>query len=147
MTPLQVIERVRQLGIVLTVDGADLLVDDPHGALSEDLVAELRKNKVELIDLLTSWPMKMAAFLVDHVPDADERVALVERYGERAGIAEFDGGLSEDQAERLPFDEISSLGVSPSPKPLHGSANRGNGDVDAVTAKKNGQVDGGRGAR
>jgi hypothetical protein len=49
---------------------------------------------------------KRAAALLAHVPDADLRADLRDRFEERAGICEYDGSLSHDEAERLAVDEL-----------------------------------------
>jgi hypothetical protein len=51
---------------------------------------------------------KLAAALLAHVRDDDLRADLRDRFEERAGICEYDGDMSRDDAERIAFEEIHS---------------------------------------
>lgn len=47
-----------------------------------------------------------AASLLASIDDGNQRAGLRDRFEERAGICEYDGGMSRDEAERTAFEEI-----------------------------------------
>jgi hypothetical protein len=49
---------------------------------------------------------RAAAALLSGVDDGDRRADLRMRFEERAGIAQFDGGLDRMEAERLAYKEL-----------------------------------------
>ncbi|MGH8577107.1 MAG: hypothetical protein ACREXJ_09380 [Gammaproteobacteria bacterium] len=49
------LERCRVAGIRLRVEGTDLLCDAPQGALTPELVADLKAHKAEILAALTPW--------------------------------------------------------------------------------------------
>ena len=50
--------------------------------------------------------------LIDQQPDPDRRAELREQFEHRAAVAEYDGGLSRPEAERLAFRELrQALGL------------------------------------
>ena len=57
-------------------------------------------------DMLRDRWAKHAAALLAQVHDDDLRADLRDRFEERAGICEHDGGMSRDEAERTAFEEI-----------------------------------------
>ncbi|HMO94406.1 MAG TPA: hypothetical protein PKD64_19645 [Pirellulaceae bacterium] len=75
-------ERLRALGVVLSIDGdGRLAYDAPADVLGDDLLAEMRAHR-------------------------DELLGLVELIEERAAIREYDGGLSRADAERLAWVDV-----------------------------------------
>ena len=80
MTALALLQQLRALGVALTPspDGT-LHYKAPQGTLTPALVDAMRQHKVDL-----------------H--------ALVEEFEERASIAEYGGGLSRKNAERLAWE-------------------------------------------
>lgn len=62
----------------------------PKAALPEEAVAQLQAHKSELLVLLAER----------------QRQAAIDLYEERAAIAEFDGGLSREEAEALAREEV-----------------------------------------
>jgi hypothetical protein len=52
---------------------------------------------------------KQAAALLAQVRDDDLRAALRHRFEERAGVYEYDGDMSRDEAERIAFEEVRSV--------------------------------------
>lgn len=55
---------------------------------------------------------RAALVLIEQQPDTNRRAELRELFEHRAAVAEYDGGLSRPEAERLAFRELrQSLGV------------------------------------
>ncbi len=79
---VELLERLRALGVVLSIDGdGRLAYDAPADVLGDDLLAEMRAHR-------------------------DELLGLVELIEERAAIREYDGGLSRADAERLAWVDV-----------------------------------------
>jgi len=76
MTATALLDELRTKGVHLTVEGEHVAVDAPKGVLTDDVRQAIRQHKPELLDLL-------------------------EVFEERAAIAEYDGLLPRDEAERL----------------------------------------------
>jgi hypothetical protein len=74
----ELLQRLHNAGVILTVDGDRLRYRAPAGALTPDLRAALAEMK----------------------PD------LVHEYHERAGILEYDARLSREEAERLAGETV-----------------------------------------
>ena len=80
----------RAVGVVIRVDGGDLVLEasgPPPGAILD----MLSKHKAAVIELLRS---------ADDAWSAEDWRA---HFDERAGVAEFEGGLSRDKAEARAF--------------------------------------------
>jgi hypothetical protein len=52
---------------------------------------------------------RAAVVLIEQQVDPDHRAELRERFELRAAVAEYDGGLSRPEAERLAFRELRQL--------------------------------------
>lgn len=91
MSAASALQAARDAGIGLHVDGVDLVLEAsaPPSAAILDLLA---RHKADLIILLQPGN--------DGWSDEDWRAL----YDERAGIAEFDGGLPRPAAEALAFE-------------------------------------------
>lgn len=91
MSAAEALRAARNAGIGLHVDGIDLVLEAsaPPAAALLDL---LTRHKADLVVLLQSG---------DDGLSAEDWRAL---YDERAGIAEFDGGLTRPEAEALAFE-------------------------------------------
>ena len=76
MTAVEVLTTLQHRGVTLIPRGDRLRVDAPEGTLTPALRAALRTHKAALLDLL-------------------------EAFEERAAIAEYCGGLSRVEAQRL----------------------------------------------
>jgi len=76
MTALELFSTVRQCGVVLVPMVDTVRVDAPKGVLTPTLRTALRTHKAVLLDLVEEW-------------------------SERAAIAEYCGGLSREDVERL----------------------------------------------
>ena len=88
MNAAALLREANKLDVRLSVAGDKLHVDAPKGTLSPDLVSRLKAAKPELMALLSS-------------PQTAKEIeqSVSEFFEERAGIAEFDGGLSREEAE------------------------------------------------
>jgi hypothetical protein len=84
---MSALDTLRHAGLTVEAEGDRLLVQ-PRSLLNEDLRALLREHKPEILALLR-----------DAAPFDPES------WEERAGIAEFDGGLSREEAEALAWRE------------------------------------------
>jgi hypothetical protein len=52
---------------------------------------------------------RAAVARIEHHPDLDRGAELRERFEHRAAVAEYEGGLSRPDAERLAFRELRQL--------------------------------------
>ena len=86
MSTRQVLERVHAAGITVAVEGAKLVVEGDE--LPDDILADLRRHKPELLALLS----------------ADQDQAIRDEYAEREAIALHDGGQSPEEVRRLALD-------------------------------------------
>ncbi len=91
MSAVEAIRLAEESGVHLGVSGTDLILDADREPAPRVLEA-IRRHKAGIVALLTTAEGAWTA--------EDWRVF----YGERAGIAEFDGGLSHDDAERQAFE-------------------------------------------
>jgi hypothetical protein len=73
---------LRSAGVVLSIDGdGRLSFDGPGDVLTDDRLSVMRAHR-------------------------DDLLAVVELFGERAAIAQYDGGLSRPEAERLALGDL-----------------------------------------
>lgn len=83
--------RVRALGGDLRPESGDLVLRTP-APIPEELVAELRVHKPELLRVLADLELPAAV--------ADWPEGWRQRFQERAAIIEYDGGIPRAEAER-----------------------------------------------
>ena len=104
---MKILDNAERLGIEMRVAGGAIECC-PRGALPDELRRRIVENKAELVAVLSSpseWVRK-AAQLLSQVEDTDLRADLRYCYEERCGIAEYDGGLDRDDAEKLAYHEL-----------------------------------------
>lgn len=91
MTPAELLDEASHRGVRLFVVGSELRFRAPRGALTPELKAALVEHKSALLELLgrPAAPPRPANLTVGEL----------ERLEERAGILEFDAGLSRSEAE------------------------------------------------
>ena len=122
MDGLTLIEQAKAAGLTVRADGDKLIVCGPKRL--ESLAKRLIDNKPLVMAALAARPdgrgdtlptveppgawARRAAALLATIDDPDQRAALREDFEHRAGVCEFDGGLSRDEAERVAFVEIQS---------------------------------------
>jgi hypothetical protein len=102
---------IEEAGGSIARDGAELVVRTPHGALTPELVAALRRHKSELLALSEAGPPGASTAAWAASP-GDLRAAAGwdvrawwYHYQERAGILEHEGGLPRRESERRAFRE------------------------------------------
>jgi hypothetical protein len=96
MAAVELLERLRGLGVLLSIDGdGRLAYDAPADALGDDLLAEMRSHR-------------------------DELLALVERFDERAAIVEHDGGLALDDLAGDPNRQSVTMSHNQNIEPIPG---------------------------
>ena len=81
-------------GINLRADGCDLAI---QGRLDAELRARLREHKSELLRLLITAEAADIEAMTENA---------LEYFAERSAIAEFDGGLSRENAERQAAERV-----------------------------------------
>ncbi|MGY8663134.1 hypothetical protein Q3C01_12290 [Bradyrhizobium sp. UFLA05-109] len=91
MTAVEALTVARAAGVKLALDGDDL-VASAAAAPPDAVINALSRHKAEIVDLLRPGP--------DSWSIADWSVF----FDERAGVAEFDGGLSRSSAEARAFE-------------------------------------------
>lgn len=94
MTALELLEDLKKRGVDLEPEGDSLRYRGPAGALTPSLRQALATHKAEVLSHLRG----VVVVLPPHVGDWPEE--WLEAFIERAGIMEFDGGLSRPEAER-----------------------------------------------
>src|SRR6267378_1323804 len=83
-------------GIFLAADGDTITFDAP-GEVAVP-VDQIRSFKAELLAVLNGEYLKAALELVRGVSDQEERHSLTEYFEERAGICQYEGGMSPAEA-------------------------------------------------
>ena len=110
MSALRALDAARAAGVEVRLDGKDLVVS----AASEppnDVLDMLRRHKRSIMGILQQ--RYIAGLPQPARPwDPEDWQAL---YDERAGIAEFDGGLSRPEAEARPSSTASPNGSTAIP--------------------------------
>ncbi len=91
MSAVEALRLARENGVRLGIAGTDLILDADREPAPRVLEA-IRRHKAGIVALLTAAE--------GHWTAEDWRVF----YDERAGVAEHDGGLSHDEAERQAFE-------------------------------------------
>ena len=91
MSPTAVLDQARQEGIELSATAEGKLRWRAPGALPDELREQLVQNKSALVLLLSGY-----------TPEE------VERFEERAAIAEHEGRQSQHDAERLAWEELQA---------------------------------------
>jgi hypothetical protein len=107
VSPAALLDKLIRLGVKLE---PRLRVEAPAGKLNADLRRALADHKAELLALLAAddpgrWE-RQALALIDAEPDPDRRADLRELFEHRAGVAEYCGRLSRQDAERLAYGEL-----------------------------------------
>ncbi|MCC7409045.1 MAG: hypothetical protein IT442_13325 [Phycisphaeraceae bacterium] len=113
MTAYALLNDLRQRGVVLTAKGDRLAYDAPRGVLTADLRALLVGLKPALLAILRGDPPPRvrAGRAIRHARQAGDNVlavALRDAWEERLAVCTIDGGLPEEQAQRIAADEIEN---------------------------------------
>lgn len=103
---------VRRLGVAIKAEGDRVLVR-PAASLPDELRAELRIHRIELVRFLTTvansgdldWGPEQFFYKPDAWPTGLP-IDVIETLEERAAIAEYDGGLTRVEAERLAIESL-----------------------------------------
>ena len=111
-TAVELLADFGRLGVVLTANGDRLAFDAPAGAMTPAVVAMLKARKPELLAVLGGDYLTAAAALVLSVADPGRREELAELFDERAGICQYDGGMSRGEAELVAYRELAQGGGS-----------------------------------
>jgi hypothetical protein len=105
MTSARLLHDLQRAGFQLSIAGVDLAIDGPLERLDADALAMIRQHKAALIRYCApSAAWKLEKRLADLNPDQREHLRYA--FNERAGIAEFDGGMDRREAEKIAFDEV-----------------------------------------
>lgn len=106
MTATAVYRRCRNAGIVLAAEGGAIVFDAPPGVVVP--VDEIRLVKPELLAVLVGdYLDAAAAALLRSIPEPEQRETLTYLFEERAGICQYDGGMSLGEAEREAYIELA----------------------------------------
>ena len=105
-TAAKMLADLRRAGVVLTANGDRLAFDAPAGAMTPAVRAMLKARKPELLAVLRGDYLNAAAAMVLSHPDPEQRAELAYLFDERAGICQYDGGMSRSEAERIAYGEL-----------------------------------------
>ena len=117
---LAAINRTRELGGSIALDGDDLALSAP-APLPDTLISELRAHKPEIVSLLRDGSDKLHMCRVSPksfgAPQNIDPTNWLEWYSERAAILEYDGELDRFEAERQAFEAtiIHWMNLTPPP--------------------------------
>ena len=116
---MEAIRLARESGIRLGVSGQNLTLDAARNPPAQ-VVDSIRRHKADIVALLT--PRAVGGW------DATDYRAF---YNERAGIAEHDGGLCQEHAERRAFEETVCqwLALNPPAVPEEGRCSACNAPI------------------
>ena len=106
-TAAKLLTDLRRAGVVLSVNGDRLAFDAPAGAMTPAVVATLKARKPELLAVLSGDYLSAAAALLVTIADPDQRAELAYLFDERAGICQYDGGMSRGEAERIAYRDLA----------------------------------------
>ena len=107
-TAAKLLTNLRRAGVILAANGDRLAFDAPAGAMTPAVQAMLKARKPELLALLRGDYLNAAAALVLTISDSDQRAELAYLFDERAGICQYDGGMSRGgEAERIAYCELA----------------------------------------
>ncbi len=98
MTATELLRELRRIGVVLHLEGDDLVFRAAAGLVTPALRDAIAASKPEIVARLRGLPAEPATW-----PEEWH-----ELYAERAAIREFDGGLSRADAERAAERECRS---------------------------------------
>jgi hypothetical protein len=98
MSAFEALDAARAAGIEVRLDGKDLELS-AHGELATDVVDLLRRHKRSIVSLMQGRLLALRQPIQAWDP-VDWRAF----FDERAGIAEYDGGLPRAEAEARAFD-------------------------------------------
>ena len=112
MSAMEAIRLARESGIRLGVSGQNLTLDAARKPPAQ-VVDSIRRHKADIVALLT--PRAVGGW------DATDYRAF---YNERAGIAEHDGGLCQEHAERRACEETVCQWLALNPPAVSDLANR-----------------------
>ncbi|HEX8523293.1 MAG TPA: hypothetical protein VF669_13635 [Tepidisphaeraceae bacterium] len=104
MTAPSLYRQCQTAGIRLVPDGNGIVFDAPAGVAVP--VEEIRHRKSELLAMLRGDYTSAAAALLLKVEDPEEREELAYLFDERAGICQYEGGMSRPEAERQAYLEL-----------------------------------------
>src|SRR5829696_2229010 len=112
MTAETLLCELRNQGVEFVTDGSRLRYR-PKSAVPKDKRALLTRYKPDLIRLIVSPPVpppsewaRRAAARLATIEDDEHRADLRYAFEERAGILEYDGGLTREAAEERAFQEV-----------------------------------------
>ena len=108
MTARDLCHLCRKAGIILAAD-ADRITFDAPAAVAVP-IKEIRQCKAELLALLRGDYLNAAAALVLTVDDSDQRAELAHLFDERAGICQYEDGMSRRVAERQAYMQLARVG-------------------------------------
>ena len=107
MSAANALHHAQACGVRVAVCGPDLVLD-AHQEPVPAVVEALKRHKAEIVSLLTSGEGRWGA--------EDWRAF----FGERAGIAEFDGGFLKEQAEYQAFEACVARWLAENPEASFG---------------------------
>lgn len=109
MSAARLLYELQRAGFHLSVDAQGLAVDGPVDRLTDATKAAIREHRRRLIGYCSPARAKAINPPAGAIADPHTRQALAELFHERAGIAEFDGGMSCADAERIAWREVADL--------------------------------------
>src|SRR5262245_42198798 len=98
MSALEALDAARAAGIEVRLDGKDLELS-ANGELATDVIDMLRRHKRSIVSLMQGRLLALRQPI-----QAWDPVDWQAFFDERAGIAEYDGGLPRAEAEARAFD-------------------------------------------
>jgi len=109
-TAIDLLVELDRLGVSVTLKGGRISLQ-PASRVPGDLLAVVRERKADLLALLADprrrW-REQAAALVSAVADQAHREDLQHLFDEREAIASVDGGLDDDHAGQLAYQELAA---------------------------------------
>lgn len=103
----KLLAELRRDDITLAPKGDRLAFDAPAGTMTPAVQTMLRARKPELLAVLRGDYLNAAAALLLGVPDPEQRAELACQLDERAGICEYEGGMSRGEAEHIAYRELA----------------------------------------
>lgn len=115
MTTAKLVEKFERQGVMFYANGDNLAWRDPARVLTVDSIETIARCKKSILRLINESqdephlplsPVEALVNLLNGIDDPERRAELQMEFDERAGICEFDGGMSRADAEAAALEQV-----------------------------------------
>jgi hypothetical protein len=109
MNAAELLIELETQGVIVTACDGRLRLDAPKGILTPHVQERVRASKFDIMDALRQPSARRLSAMLSRMDDGDTRQMFRDLFEERAGVFEYECGLSRDEAERLAFEHVRDL--------------------------------------